>query len=606
MRRQGRPGHRSAGPCEGVSADNGAPADPTESDEVDQPGLSDLREAVAEARRGLPGGGTIRADALAGLNAALASVPDGMASGLLAGVNPIYGLYACIAGPIAGGLTSSTQRMIVATTSAAALGAGQALGGVPPDRRTEQLFLMVALIGLLQIAFGVLHLGRFTRFVSYSVMTGFVSGIAVRTILTQLPTITGYQPSGDNEVSKAIDLGLHAGQVDLRILAVAVAALVLAVTLARTRVGSLSTLVAIVVPSAAIVLLGISGIPAVRDVGQIPTGIPLPSLPSLSAVSTEAVTGAFAVAIIVLVQGTGVSQSVPNVDGSRRSVSRDFMGQGVANLASGLFHGLPVGGSLSTTALMVVSGAQSRLAPIFAGLWMAAVVIALSGLVSGIAMPTLAMVLIVATASTIKARDARAVWSAGWTARLAALVTFAGMLLLAIQLAVVIGVGLSLVLYVVADASDVSVVQLVEREDGRIEERDPAPTLKSDELTVLDVYGHLFFAGARTLERRLPRVDEARNPAVVIRLRGRTNVGATLVEVLSSYARTLEEVGGRLYLSGLADGVRDELERSGKLALDGPVRAYDATPIVGESTRRAAADARAWLVHRGGRGGPDS
>jgi SulP family sulfate permease len=178
-----------------------------------------------------------------------------MASGLLAGVNPIYGLYACIAGPIAGGLTSSTQRMIVATTSAAALGAGEALSGVPEDRRTDALFLMVVLMGVLQVVFGVLHLGRLTRFVSYSVMTGFVTGIAVRTVLTQLPTITGYDPAGANEVSKGFDLVTHAAQVDLRILAVAIAALVLTVVLARTPVGSLSTLVGIVLPSAAIVLL---------------------------------------------------------------------------------------------------------------------------------------------------------------------------------------------------------------------------------------------------------------------------------------------------------------------------------------------------------------
>jgi SulP family sulfate permease len=565
-------------------------------DEVDLPGLSDLRDAVAAARQDLPGGPTVRRDALAGLNAALSNVPDGMASGLLAGVNPVYGLYACIAGPIAGGLTSSTQRMIVATTSAAALGAGQALGGLPEDRRADALFLMVALVGVIQIIFGLLQLGRLTRFVSYSVMTGFVAGIAVRTVLTQLPTITGYEPSGDNEVSKAIDLVMHAGLVDLRILAVAGVVLVLALVLGRTRVDRLSTLVAVVLPSLAIVLLGVGGVPAVRDVGEIPTGIPLPSIPSLAALSPDLISAAFAIAVIVLVQGTGVSQSVPNADGSRPSISRDFIAQGAANVASGFFRGLPVGGSLSTTALMMLSGARSRLAPIFAGLWMLAIVVALSGFVSRIAMPALATILIVATASSIKPRNVHAVWTAGWPSRLAGFVTFAGVLLLAIQLAVLIGVALSIALYVIADASDISVVQLVRRDDDRIEEREPARGLESDSVTVLDIYGHLFFAGARTLESRLPRVGDARSPAVVMRLRGRTDVGATLVDVLATYAHAIEEAGGRLYLTGLGDSVREELVRSQKLRLNGPVQAYEATSIIGESTRRAAADARTWLV----------
>src|SRR6185436_10482313 len=98
------------------------------------------------------------------------------------------------------------------------------------------------------------------------------------------------------------------------------------------------------------------------------------------------VTGALAIAAIVLVQGAGVSQSVPNPDGSRRSMSRDFIGQGIANLASGVMRGLPVGGSLSTTALSIVSGARTRWAAILAGVWMAVIVLAFPTLVGYVAM----------------------------------------------------------------------------------------------------------------------------------------------------------------------------------------------------------------------------
>lgn len=92
--------------------------------ESNQPGLGPLREAVVFARRQLPRRGQFRQDGLAGLNIALSNVPDGLASGLLAGVNPIYGLYACIMGPIAGGIVSSTRLMVITITSAASLAAG--------------------------------------------------------------------------------------------------------------------------------------------------------------------------------------------------------------------------------------------------------------------------------------------------------------------------------------------------------------------------------------------------------------------------------------------------------------------------------------------------
>ena len=159
------------------------------------------------------------------------------------------------------------------------------------------------------------------------------------------------------------------------------------------------------------------------------------------------ITGALAVAVIILVQGAGVSQSVPNPDGSRRSASRDFIAQGAANVASGLFRGLPVGGSLSTTALTVISGAGSRWAAIFAGLWMALLVVVFPGLVSYVAMPALGVLLIFASLSTIKPSEAMSIWNTGWSSRLAIVTTFLSTLLLPIQAAVGLGVVLSALLY---------------------------------------------------------------------------------------------------------------------------------------------------------------
>src|SRR5690606_10318899 len=112
----------------------------------------------------------------------------------------------CMVGPIAGGIVSSTALMVVTTTSAASLGAGQALGSLEGEDRTSALFLMALLIGASQVAFGLLGLGRLMRFVSFSVMTGFVAGIAILTTMTQLPTITGYEPGGGNNVARTVNL----------------------------------------------------------------------------------------------------------------------------------------------------------------------------------------------------------------------------------------------------------------------------------------------------------------------------------------------------------------------------------------------------------------
>src|SRR3954451_15632875 len=133
---------------------------------------------VLERMRGaVPSAAVLRRDAAAGIPGAIGSVPDGMAASVLAGVNPVHGLYASFAGPIAGGLTASTRLMVITTTSAAALAAGSALSDVKPADRAQALFLLTALAGVLMAAAGVARLGRFTHFVAHSVMIGFLSGV---------------------------------------------------------------------------------------------------------------------------------------------------------------------------------------------------------------------------------------------------------------------------------------------------------------------------------------------------------------------------------------------------------------------------------------------
>jgi SulP family sulfate permease len=546
------------------------------------------------------GRAVLRKDTLAGLINAVVSVPDGLASAALAGVNPVYGLYTSIAAPIAGSLLKSAQLMQIATTSASALAAGQAIAGYPAGQRDRALFLLVVLAGLTLALFGALRMGRLVRFVSHAVMTGFLIGVAVVLILDQSAPLVGYSPRGANEVVQFTDLLAHAARFDPMTVLTGLLALGLAFGLGRTRLATVSALAALVAPSLLAALMGWGSVERVADVSPIPRGLPTPTLPDLSLLTPELLLAAFALAVVIAVQGAGVSQSVENPDGRPVSASRDMVAQGAGNLLSGLFSGIPAGGSVGQTALNVSVGARSRWSGVLAGVWMLAIVLLMPGLVGRVPMAALAALMIQAGVSAIDLREARSIWNTGGSARLSITATFVATLALSVPLAVAAGVLLTVALYLLSSASDVTVRAIVRLDGGRFTEGDPPARLPGNAVTVLNVYGSLFFAGARTLADALPRPEGAARPVVVLRLRGRTRAGATLIEVLDDYADALAGAGGRLYLSGVGEDLGEQLRQAGKLDLERGVHLVPAGEVLGASTEEALAHASAWLGGRHG------
>ena len=149
---------------------------------------------------------TVRHDAVSGLVLGVESVPDGLASGLLAGVNPVYGLYGYLFGTFSGAFATSSHFMAVQATGAMAIivaNVGLVHNGEDPKRA---LFTLAVLTGVVMILAGLLKLGSWLRFVSHSVMVGFISAVGLNIVLGQLDGFTGYEGQGSNRVSRALDL----------------------------------------------------------------------------------------------------------------------------------------------------------------------------------------------------------------------------------------------------------------------------------------------------------------------------------------------------------------------------------------------------------------
>jgi SulP family sulfate permease len=457
------------------------------------------------------------------------------------------------------------------------------------------MFLLVVLTGMFLIGFGLLRLGRLVRFVSHAVMTGFLIGVAVVLILGQAAPFVGVNPEGRNEITQFLALLTDASTFSLPTILTGALALALMVGLARTRLASAASLLALVLPTVAVLLLGWHDVQQVSDVGIIPQGLPPLSLPNLSLLTPDLALAAAAVAVVIGVQGAGVSLSVENPDNRPVSSSRDLLAQGAGNVAAGLISGIPAGGSVGQTALNVRVGARSRWGGIFGGLWMLVIVLLIPGLVGYVPMAVLAALMIVSGISAIDLGEVRSIWRTSPAARWSILVTFVATLVLSIPQAVGVGVLLSVTLHLFSQASDVRVRALIRREDGSLTETAPPASLPSRAVTVLHAYGSLFFAGARTLRETLPDPAGSEHPVGVLRLRGRTRVGATLIDVLDDYAADLAEVGVWLYRSGVEPDVARQLRDTGKLDPDEAVRIFPADAVVGASTSEAVAQAGVWL-----------
>jgi SulP family sulfate permease len=538
---------------------------------------------------------TLRKDAVAGAILGVEAVPDGLAAGLLAGVNPLAGLYGYLFGMVGAAVLTSSAFMAVQATSAMALVVSDAgLESLPnPDRG---LFTLAILTGIIMVIAGLLRGGRLISFVPTAVMTGFVTAIGVNIILGQLSNFTGYQAQGANRLLKTIDVLLHVGQWNIPSLVVGAIAVLIIVVLLPTRVGSMGLVIAVVVGSVCAVALNAwvpNPVVLLRDIVDVPRGLPAPVLPSIADAPTLLIP-ALSLTFIGLVQGAAVSAGIPTADGRRADANRDFMGQGLGNVVSGLFQGMPVGGSMSGSSLIVQAGAKTRLSLFVAGGVMAVVVFLLADVVAFVAMPALAGLLIVVGWRAIKPSRVYSVMKSGALPTTIMAVTFGLTLVIPLQFAVLVGVGLGVILYVAEQSNSVRVRAVVIADDGRMRETDPPAVVPPGEVLVLQPYGSLFFASAPVFERQLPEVSrESRGSVVIVRLRGTDEIGLSHVEVLRRFAAQLRDADSTLKVVATQDRVISQLAAGGLTADIGADNVYRGTEWVGEGLRRAYADARA-------------
>lgn len=539
-------------------------------------------------------------DVISGLVTGLFSIPEGMAYASIGGFNPVAGLYSGIVSTIVGSIFARTVLMVTTLTSALALTSRSVLtaaGLDPTDPSNIAALVLVA--GAMMLLFGLLRFGSIMDFVSNAVMTGFTTGIALQIIAGVIGDATGYRPDSHNTLGKFVDALIHVGSWQLAPCVIAVATVaVWAVFRFIKPTEAFATLIALVVVTV-VVAVARFDVETVGDIASIPNALPPLQLPNFTAMP-ELLAGGLAVALVGLAQAAGISAAVPNPDGQRASTSGDFVAQGAANLAGGFFGALPTGGSLSRTGVAVSAGAQTRWAGIFAGIWLAALVLIAGSLAELIPMPVIGGLILVIGAELVTGRwaDIVLVLRTAPLSAVAMLVTFAATTQLPLHTAILIGAVTSLVLYCVKAAQSAKLIALVPVHEGW--EQAPVPDeCPSNDVTVLHYAGIGLFAEVPRIDEEWPIVRDSHNAVVVLSMASLPDVPSSkVIHALSKWAGDLQANGGRLIIAGLSPAARTELERGGIGRLVGPDGLIPATPIVFGALDRAVELGRQWIAAR--------
>ena len=464
-----------------------------------------------------------KADLVAALTVTAVSIPQAMAYATVAGIHPKYGLYASIVPVIMASLwgasrylqagPTNTISMLLFSICAQVSVAGVSLASMPEDARMPYIFGIAIFAGTLQILMGLARFGELAGYISHAVMTGFITGAALLIAGGQLKHFLGLHfaaPSG--LFPNIFEVGRHITEVNLYSLAFGIAAVVLLIACKYFLPRWPGALLTLALCSLAAVLTDAKN-HGVAMAGAIPMTLPpfsLPPIPDLELIRSFFLP-ALAIAIVGAVESIAIAKNMANARNQDFDPSVELVGQGLGNVSAGFCSGMPGCASFVRSAVNFSAGARSRFAGVFAGLFTFIAVLLFSPLTETVPLPALAGMLMVVAWSMIKTEEIRFCLKATRSDRLVLLASLGAALLFDLEKAILLGVVLSLALFVHKSSNVIL---------ERIPPNHPVfadfPWARNcPDLALFFMAGTLFFGAINELERQL-RAHEQQLPSVLI------------------------------------------------------------------------------------------
>jgi SulP family sulfate permease len=502
-----------------------------------------------------------RSDLLAGLSVGVVLLPQAIAFATIAQLPPAMGLYAAAVGAITGALWGSSAHVHTGPANTTSLLVASVLVSITPPGTMMYLLaagMMAVMVGLFQLVLGMARLGVLVNFVSHSVIIGFAAGSGLLILIGQVRPLLGLPAvTGANLIETLYQTLLALPQLHLPTAAFGLGSLLVILLLSRWKPRLPGALISLAAAALVVFFIGQERL-GITVLGGLPRSLPpLASLPvlDLDLIATLS-TGALAVGAMGLIQAAAISRSISAVTRQKLDSNQEFVGQGLANFAAGIFSGFPVSASFARSAFVLQMGGRTPLAAVISGVFLLVVLLTLAPLTSYLPLAVFAAILILASIKLVDLREMRRIWRGARADAVIMLVTLFGTLFLRLDFAVLVGILLSFAIYI-KNTSTPRVRPVVPDDNYRHLTFQPDKPL-CPQLAIFDILGDLYFGAVHHVEVQVKRHLEQypTQRYLLFRMQHVGHCDFSGIQLLEELVVTARQRGGDIYMVRVNEPIR--------------------------------------------------
>jgi len=509
------------------------------------------------------------ADAVAGLTVAVILVPQGMAYAMLAGLPPVYGLYAGLVGAGVASLFGSSAQLATGPVAIVSFLVFTSLSSFATPESPHFIALAITLafiVGVIQLLMGAFRLGFIMSFVSHSVIVGFSNAAAIIIASTQIPSLLGITPGQHEFVFETFaDIAQHLPETHPLTLGIGAISIVLMLVLRKIHRMFPAALAVVVLSTIAVSRFGLDAF-GVKIVGAVPAGIPSPALPNIAPDTVISLFGTgLVISIIGFMEAFAIAKTIAAKRKEKLNVNQELVGQGLANIAVSFFKGFPVSGSFSRSAVNDLAGAKTGMSGILVSIFSLVALLFITPFLHDLPRAALAAIVIIAVIGLVDVAAFFRLFRTDRNDGIVAIVTFAAAFLMKPDYAIFIGITLSLILFLFRSMKPTVSLLVRDPKQNLFVPIEPGQNFaQCNTITIVRPDRSLYFGNIEHVIHSIGSIlsDRAKTKILIIDCEATNTIDATAGQELATFAEETQKKGIEIFFANSRDDVKKTLYES--------------------------------------------